>query len=217
PDANLQTLMSKMKELTATPLSAYSREWKFLPQQIVPITATKPLSGSPADMVRIPEGDFDFRVVGIEVEGFDDIGVDVQYPWENSPRRFHNHPMHMKSFWIDKYPVTNAQFKKFVDAAHYHPQDDLNFLHDWKDGNYPSGWANKPVTWISLEDARAYAAWAGQRLPHEWEWQYAAQSGDGRAYPWGNEWKADAVPTPDTGRTMRGPDAVDAHPQGASP
>ncbi len=70
------------------------------------------------------------------------------------------------------------EFKKFLDATHYHPADDLNFLKDWKNGAYPQGWANKPVTWVSLEDARAYAAWAGKRLPHEWEWQYAAQGGD---------------------------------------
>ena len=72
-------------------------------------------------------------------------------------------PCHMASFSIDKYPVTNADFKKFVDAAHYHPADDLNFLKDWKSGTYPEGWADKPVTWVSLEDARAYAQWAGKR------------------------------------------------------
>ena len=44
----------------------------------------------------------------------------------------------MKSFWIDKYPVTNAEFKKFLDAAHYHPKDDLNFLRDWHDGTFPA-------------------------------------------------------------------------------
>jgi len=217
PDAGMQTLMTKMKEMTATPLATYSHEWKVLPQEIVPIAATKPAVGSPAGMVKIPAADFDFRVEGIEIEGFNDDGVDVQYPWEDSPRRFHNHPMHIKSFWIDKYPVTNAEFKKFLDATHYRPLDDLNFLRDWKDGTYPAGWDNKPVTWVSQEDARAYAAWAGKRLPHEWEWQYAAQGTDGRLYPWGNTWNDEAAPVPDKGRTMRGPDAVDAHPQGASP
>jgi formylglycine-generating enzyme required for sulfatase activity len=218
PDAGIEKLMATMKELTAKPLASYSHEWKTLPQQIMPIVQTKPPSASPADMLKIPEGDFDFRVSGIEIEGFDDIGVDVQYPWEDSPRRFHDHPMHVKSFWIDKYPVTNAQFKKFIDATHYRPQDELNFLRDWTNNNsYPAGWDNKPVTWVSVEDARAYAGWAGKRLPHEWEWQYAAQSTDGRIYPWGNSWNAEAVPVPDKSRTMRGPDAVDAHPQGASP
>jgi formylglycine-generating enzyme required for sulfatase activity len=71
-------------------------------------------------------------------------------------------------------------------ATRYHPKDDLNFLKDWKAGTYPEGWENKPVTWVSLEDAREYALWAGKRLPHEWEWQYAAQGNDGRVFPWGN-------------------------------
>jgi len=217
PDQKAAALMSKMKELTATPLADYSNEWKVLPQQIVPIQATKTASSAPAGTVKVPEADFLFKVSGIEIEGFNDVGVDVQYPWENSPRRFHEHPMHVTSFYIDKYPVTNAEFKKFLDSTHYHPKDDLNFLRDWKDGSYPAGWENKPVTWVSQEDARAYASWAGKRLPHEWEWQYAAQGTDGRLYPWGNEWDGGAVPGPDKSRTMRGPDPVDAHPKGVSP
>jgi len=217
PDEKITSLMSKMKELTARPLASYSHVWKVLAQQMVPITAARQSSAAPADMVRIPATEFEFRVEGIEIEGFNDIGVDVQYPWEDTPRRFHDHPMHINAFWIDKCPVTNAQFKRFLDATHYHPQDDLNFLRDWKDGHFPSGWDRKPVTWVSLEDARAYAAWARKRLPHEWEWQYAAQGSDGRLYPWGNSWNPEAVPIPDKSRTMRGPDAVDSHPQGASP
>ncbi len=217
PAPEIENLMAKMKRMTEEPLSVYSHQWNVLPQTIVAIAATKPAPGLPEGMVKVPAGDFDFRVQGIEIEGDGDIGVDVQYPWEDSPRRFHDHPMHIASFWIDKYPVTNAQFKKFLDATHYHPKDDLNFLRDWSNGTYPGGWANKPVTWVSLEDARAYASWAGKRLPHEWEWQYAAQGTDGRSYPWGNDWKTEAVPVPDKSRKMRGPDAVDAHPLGVSP
>jgi iron(II)-dependent oxidoreductase len=217
PDASLATLMAKMKAMTSTPLVSYSHEWRFLQQQIVPIASTKDAGSPPNGMVKIPEAEFVFAVSGIEIEGLNWVGLDVQHPWEDAPRRFHTHPMHVRSFYIDKYPVTNAEFEKFLDATHYHPKDDLNFLRDWKDGAYPAGWENRPVTWVSLEDARAYAKWAGKRLPHEWEWQYAAQGTDARLYPWGNEWDASAVPAPEKGRTMRGPDPVDAHPKGASP
>ena len=218
PDAKTQDLMTRMKKMTAQPLSSYSDEWKPLLQQLVDVPATKPATAIPDGMLKIPAGDYVFKVQGIEIEGFNDVGVDVQYPWEDTPRRFHEHRMHIHAFLMDKYPVTNAQFKKFLDATHYHPVDDLNFLRDWKNGTYPQGWDKKPVTWVSLEDARAYAAWAGKRLPHEWEWQYAAQGGDeDRIYPWGNTWEATNVPTPVKGRTLTSPDDVDAHPSGASP
>lgn len=216
-DDQMIALMAKMKSLTATSLSSYENTWKVLPQQIVPITSTKPAATAPPDMVLIPEADYVFRVEGIEVEGGDDNGVDVQYPWEASPRRFHDHRLHIKPFYMDKYPVTNQQFQQFLAGTSYHPADGLNFLKDWKNGTYPQGWEKKPVTWISIEDARAYAAWAGKRLPHEWEWQYAAQGTDERLYPWGNVWHADLTPRPEQGRALRGPDAVDAHPAGASP
>jgi gamma-glutamyl hercynylcysteine S-oxide synthase len=216
PNATIEQLMTTMKAMTSAPLASFSHEWKALPQQLVEIAATKPATAAPDGMVKIPGGSYVFRVQGIEIEGSDDIGVDVQYPWENSPRRFHEHRMDIKPFYMDKYSVTNSEFKRFLDATHYHPKDDLNFLKDWKNGSFPAGWDNKPVTWVSIEDARAYATWAGKRLPHEWEWQFAAQGADGRAYPWGNEWDAKAVPAPDQSRTMRGPDNVDAHPTGAS-
>ena len=217
PDAKIQRLMAEMKQLTARPLASFSSERKILKQEITPIVATSAVGSAPLGMIQIPEADFLFRVGGIEIEGSNDIGVDVQYPWENAARRFHEHPMHIKSFYIDTYPVTNREFKKFLDVVHYHPKDDLNFLRDWRDGTFPPGWDNRPVTWVSLEDARSYAAWVGKRLPHEWEWQYAAQGLDGRTYPWGNQWDASAVPEPEKGRTMRGPDPVGTHPKGASP
>jgi gamma-glutamyl hercynylcysteine S-oxide synthase len=236
PDAGVRALMAKMKQLTAQPLVSYSHEWKPLGQQLVDIPATAPASSAPDGMVRIPGGDWLFKVEGVEIEGDDDIGVDVQYPWEDSARRFHEHRMQIKPFYMDKYPVTNAEFKKFLEAAQFRPKDDLNFLKDWKDGTFPDGAASKPVTWVSLEDARAYAQWAGKRLPHEWEWQLAAQGTDERIFPWGDcDWLAPATsggpyacpwqkdpadapaPVPDKGRTMAAASDVGAHPHGASP
>jgi gamma-glutamyl hercynylcysteine S-oxide synthase len=209
-------LLAFMAARAKQPLRAYSRQWKYLPQTMVEIPGTKPAASLPPGMIRIPGGDFDFAVHGIEIEGGNDPGVDVQYPWEDAPRRFHRERLHMRTFYIDRTPVTNAEFKKFVDAAHYRPVDDHNFLRLWSMGTFPAGAANEPVTWISIEDARAYAAWAGKRLPHDWEWQYAAQGSDGRLYPWGNEWDEGLLPPPDHGRLMRAPSNVDAFARGAS-
>ena len=215
--AGLDKFLGEMNVLARKPINSFSRARGFLPQHIVQFPPTKPAASAPPGMVAIPTGNFDFQVQGIEIEGSDQIGVDVQYAWENSPRRYHRHRLHIKSFYIDRYPVSNADFKKFLDATNYHPKDDHNFLKDWTNGNYPADWGNKPVTWVSLEDARAYAVWAGKRLPHEWEWQYAAQGTDGRTYPWGDDWDPQAVPVPDKSHDLRGPDDVDAHPAGASP
>ncbi len=217
PGERIQKLLFEMREHSAKPLASFSKDWKFLPQQIVEIPRTKAAAAAPPGMVRIPEGDFMFEVSGIEIEGGNDIGVDVQYPWEDSPRRHHRHRMHVQEFFIDRYPVTNAEFKDFLDATHCHPKDNHNFLRDWKNGAFPDGWAKKPVTWVSLEEARAYAAWAGKRLPHEWEWQYAAQGIDGRLYPWGNEWDATVVPPAEKSREMHHPSDVHANRRGASP
>ncbi len=108
PDAAMQTLMATMRTMTTQPLRSFSHEWKVLPQQQVPIRPTKPVAAAPEGMIRIAGGPYSFRVQGIEVEGSDDIGVDVQMPWEDSPRRFHQHQMNLKPYYIDKFPVTNA-------------------------------------------------------------------------------------------------------------
>ncbi|TFW16574.1 formylglycine-generating enzyme family protein [Massilia arenosa] len=213
----LEGFLAKMKQFAAKPLRSFSGEWKPLPQQIVDTAPTKPAKTAPDGMVAIPAGSFNFEVTGIEVEGYTWASMDFQYPWEPIARRHHRHRMEMKPYFIDKYPVTNGQFKQFLDATQYAPADAHNFLRDWVDGAPRAGWENKPVTWVSIEDARAYAAWAGKRLPHEWEWQYAAQGGDERIYPWGDQWDATRVPVQNKGRELTPPDDVDAHPDGASP
>jgi len=213
----LDALLAQMHAWAAKPLMSYSKEWKFLPQQLVEIPATSAAATVPAGMVQIPGGEFEFNVSGIEIEGEDMIGLDVQYPWEDSPRRAHRHTLTIKPFFIDKHPVTNAEFKRFLDASHYKPADAHNFLRHWASGAPRAGDENRPVVWVSLDDARAYAKWAGKRLPHEWEWQYAAQGTDGRLYPWGSAWDESAVPAPHKGRDLPPAPVVGAHPKGASP
>jgi iron(II)-dependent oxidoreductase len=212
-----QKLLETMRVSSKKQLGDYDDQWEVLRQRMVDIPATRIQNVAPEGMVLIPGGDFRFEVKGPEVAGKNQVGVDKQYPWEDSPRRFHDHTITIPPFHMDRTPVTNAEFKKFLDSSHYHPRDDHNFLRSWRNGAYVEGSANEPVTWVSLEDARAYANWAGKRLPHEWEWQYAAQGLDGRLYPWGNQWDVDAVPKPITGRFEGHPAGVDGHVSGASP
>lgn len=210
-------VLARLAEWAKTPLQALSDRWQSLPQERVAIESTTPQATAPAGMMTIPAGTFDFRVQGIEIEGQDWEGNDVQYPWEPSPRRKHRHRLDMPAFHIDRTPVTNAEFARFLRESGWTPADPRNFLKHWRDGAPLPGDEQRPVVWVALEDARAYAQWAGKRLPHEWEWQYAAQGSDGRRYPWGNDWDASRVPAPNHGRRVLPPDAVDAHPQGASP
>jgi gamma-glutamyl hercynylcysteine S-oxide synthase len=217
PNAHIAALLATMKRMTSKPLSSFDSNWKPLLQAMTPVAPTRAYAHAPGGMVEIPSAEFDFKVSGTEIEGGNEVGVDVQYPWDPDPRRFHDHLIKVRHFFIDRTPVTNSEFKSFINAAHYRPKDDMNFLKDWRDGTYREGWADRPVTWVSVGDARAYCAWSGKRLPNEWEWQYAAQGTDGRLYPWGNTWRSDAVPDVDKGHELLPPAPVDAYPQGASP
>lgn len=215
PSESVQKLLSEMKKSAHTKLTELSAKWSVLDQQIVGIPKTKAVATAPKGMVLVPADSFSFKADGVMIERSE--GVGVQYPWEAEPSMHHQRKLFLKSFYIDKTPVTCAEFKRFLDDTHYQPKDDHNFLKNWTNGSFPKGWDKKPVTWVSLKDARAYAKWAGKRLPHEWEWQYAAQGTDGRLYPWGNDLDESRMPPFDRSREQRPPTDVDAYPQGASP
>ena len=130
------------------------------------------------EMVLIPAGDF-------QMGSNDSNTEDDEKP---------GHTVYVDAFYIDKYEVTNAQFKAFVDAnpqwqknripKKYH---DGGYLQDWRGNSYPSGRGNHPVVHVSWYAAMAYAQWAGKRLPTEAEWEKAARGGlVGKKYPWGN-------------------------------
>lgn len=114
---------------------------------------------------------------------------------------------------IDLTPVTNAQYEQFIKASAYRPSSDRNFLKHWVLGAPPPGQADHPVVYVSLDDARAYARWAGKRLPTEEEWQYGAQGQDGRSFPWGNEMSPECCNNGKSGGTT----PVTQFPKGRSP
>lgn len=184
------------------------------------VARTAPGEPTP-DMVRIPAGRFTFRTT--HGDAF------IPYPEFRQGREYH-----MEPFLIDRHPVTNAQFKSFLEQARYKPADTVNFLKHWKGGNYPEGQGAYPVVYVSYEDAHAYAAWAGKRLPTEVEWQYAAQTPDQREWPWGGRpgtiyREEEKVTETLTRFTIKGlnpafcnpgngmPDPVGAYPKGANP
>jgi len=140
---------------------------------------TQTVLSAPAGMVKIPAGTFTMHVTnGDEF---------ISYPKQGYPKT-----LSIKSFFMDKFPVTNIQFKKFIDESKYQPSDTVNYLKHWINNKPVPGQENFPVVNISYEDAQAYAKWVGKRLPTEAEWQYSAQTTDGRIWPWGNEVKEKA-------------------------
>ncbi len=118
----------------------------------------------------------------------------------------------MRKFYMDKYPVTNRDWLIFMKRTNYIPRDTTNFLKHWVTGSIPTGQEYCPVVYINMEDAKAYARWAGKRLPTEMEWQYAAQGTDMRKYPWGN-----TMDSSKCNYNLNHPTPVQAHPRGASP
>jgi formylglycine-generating enzyme required for sulfatase activity len=105
------------------------------------------------------------------------------------------HKVYLDAFYIGKYPITNVQYKRFVEATRRRAP------RHWSGGRIPEGKENHPVVMVSWYDARAYCKWLAEetgeivRLPTEAEWEKAARGTDGRLYPWGNEFDGDRCNT----------------------
>ncbi len=122
-----------------------------------------------AEMVLVPAGEF---VMGSEESG------------NEKPR----HRVYLDGFYIDKFEVTNALYKPFLQSARRNQSAGRDAPSDWSNSRFNG--ESQPVVGVTWHDADAYCTWAGKRLPTEAEWEKAARGTDGRKYPWGDQWDA---------------------------
>jgi len=168
------------------------------PWLISTIVPTVRATGIAPDMILIPGTQFSYDVTtGEDFMPYPEVsGIAVK----------------VDSFLIDKYPVTNAQYYEFLQSTGYRPVDTTRYLRNWELDIYKQGQEKYPVVYLSYEDMRAYAKWAGKRLPTQAEWQLAAQGTDKRKWPWGNEFHGTLC-----NNAFNKPTPVDAFSKGASP
>lgn len=149
------------------------------PQGAVELVKISPVDGK--EMVLIPAGEF---IMGTNKTDPDNtqqkIGTVKPLYLDQHPER----KVKLDTYYIDRYEVTNEEYKKFMDETKY-PDPPAN----WSDGWYPKGKGEHPVTSIIWQEALAYALWAGKRLPTEEQWEKAARGPDGLSYPWGDEYE----------------------------
>jgi len=155
-----------------------------------PTAAADSPAGAPASelhgMILVPEGRWTVGTDSAERRALA-ARFDCHPTWlgDDLPK----HEARLPAFWIDRYPVTNAQYLAFVEATGHSPPE---WWRRWG-GVFPREYADHPVTGASGVDAAAYARWAGKRLPTAEEWEAAVAGGQPSIFAWGEAWPGPVV------------------------
>ncbi|WIX77415.1 SUMF1/EgtB/PvdO family nonheme iron enzyme [Amycolatopsis carbonis] len=164
--------------LTSAPHDAHSR----FPHRIAQRVSPQRTNGTPAaDAVTVPAGPYVLTVRYQARETGMYQGAPYVDEWKPLPPRLHDARTLQRdgslatSVAVAATEVTNAQFAEFLTATGYRPACAHRFLAHWIDG--VPGNPDEPVTFVDLDDARAYCAWRGGRLPTEDEWQLVGETG----------------------------------------
>ncbi|MBD8063018.1 SUMF1/EgtB/PvdO family nonheme iron enzyme [Oceanitalea stevensii] len=170
------------RRVTATPLPTDSRnspaDSRNSPAASAPTDAARP----PA--VVVPAGEHVLTVRHRARETGMYQGAPYVDEWKPLPPRLHDARTLQRELTLDApvavavHEVTNEEFAAFLDATGYRPAVEHRFLAHWLEGRPAPGTEDEPVTFVDLDDARAYCAWRGGRLPTEDEWQLAGETGE---------------------------------------
>ncbi|MDH5544573.1 MAG: formylglycine-generating enzyme family protein [Gammaproteobacteria bacterium] len=190
----------KLKTIASAPQNPVEQKDEgkaVLGMQFPMFSAESRLGDKPNEMASVPAGTF---IRGTNERLFDE-----------GPQ----HTAKTRSFLIDKYEVTNLQYKRFIEETRR--KSPKHFVNR----NYPEGKADHPVTYVDWYDAKEYCEWAGKRLPSDVEWEKAARGHDGRTYPWGNTFEVKNANMPlrwlELGRKLGDTTPVGAFEGGRSP